>query len=369
MREVVRVAQRLGIVSPMQANASIALGTSEVTPIELTGAYAAFANGGAGVIPYVITRVETADGHILFQRVRGGLGRVIDDEAVAMMNAMMHETMVAGTARRAALPDWQGPGVKGPGPSQGFRDAWFVGYTATLVDPVSGSAMTTTARRAGPRGAICPWISGAGFMEAALAGDQSATAARRRSLGGRRARPTAPMAGLGGDPAMTGSTGHDESGWVPPPPRDTDGEPGPPWKAVRGLLRSAGRGRKALSGGYPRLLLPDKPCYIRARSRPWRAAILRESRSAIETRRRETPIGPLAEAIASYLGDPFGEMPGEAFRGYGDLRRVAGERFPWRGRLSILQSTSFSRQRPPSMEMLILIRCAQAAPRPSASRR
>ena len=48
VREVVRVAQRLGIVSPMQANASIALGTSEVTPIELTGAYAAFANGGAG---------------------------------------------------------------------------------------------------------------------------------------------------------------------------------------------------------------------------------------------------------------------------------------------------------------------------------
>jgi len=222
VREVVRVAQRLGIVSPMQANASIALGTSEVTPIELTGAYAAFANGGAGVIPYVITRVETADGHILFQRVRGGLGRVIDDEAVAMMNAMMHETMVAGTARRAALPDWQAGGKTGT--SQGFRDAWFVGYTATLVTGVwIGNDDNSPTRRAS--GGNLPVDIWAGFMEAALAGDHPQPLPGADRWRAPRA-PTAPMAGLGGDPAMTGSTGHDESGWVPPPPRDTGGEPG-----------------------------------------------------------------------------------------------------------------------------------------------
>ena len=52
-------AQRLGISSPLQANGSLALGTSEVTPLELVAAYAAFANGGTGVIPYVIAQVKT----------------------------------------------------------------------------------------------------------------------------------------------------------------------------------------------------------------------------------------------------------------------------------------------------------------------
>jgi len=222
VREVIRVAQRLGVISPMQANASIALGTSEVTPIELTGAYAAFANGGAGVIPYVITRVETADGHILFQRVRGGLGRVIDDEAVAMMNAMMHETMVAGTARRAALPGWQAGGKTGT--SQGFRDAWFVGYTATLVTGVwIGNDDNSPTRRAS--GGNLPVDIWARFMEAALAGDHPQPLPGADRWLTPRA-PAAPMAGLGSDPHMTGSTGHDESGWVPPPPRDTGGEPG-----------------------------------------------------------------------------------------------------------------------------------------------
>ena len=53
-KAVVQTAQRLGITSPLQANPSIALGTSEVTPLELVGAYGAFANGGHGRDPYVV---------------------------------------------------------------------------------------------------------------------------------------------------------------------------------------------------------------------------------------------------------------------------------------------------------------------------
>ena len=65
-KAVVQTAQRLGIASPLQANPSIALGTSEVTPLELVAAYAAFANGGSGVIPYVIAQVKTRrrQGHL-----------------------------------------------------------------------------------------------------------------------------------------------------------------------------------------------------------------------------------------------------------------------------------------------------------------
>src|ERR1700691_4689211 len=86
-KAVVRTAHRLGIASDLEPNASIALGTSEVTPLELVTAYAAFANGGIGVQPHVITRVRTANGKLLYARRNASFGRVIDPQYVAMMNA------------------------------------------------------------------------------------------------------------------------------------------------------------------------------------------------------------------------------------------------------------------------------------------
>ena len=65
---VVATAKRIGIISPLEANASLALGTSEVTPLELTGAYAAFANGGYRVYPYFVTEVDDAGGKVLYRR-------------------------------------------------------------------------------------------------------------------------------------------------------------------------------------------------------------------------------------------------------------------------------------------------------------
>jgi len=76
-KAVAQTAQRLGISSPLQANGSLALGTSEVTPLELVSAYAAFANGGTGIIPYVIAQVKTTDGKLVYKRpAGGGLGRL-----------------------------------------------------------------------------------------------------------------------------------------------------------------------------------------------------------------------------------------------------------------------------------------------------
>jgi len=133
-KAIVTIAHRLGIGSELQPNASIALGTSEVTPLELTAAYAPLANGGIGVQPFIITKVRTADGKLLYQRRGVGTGRVIDQQGVAMMNAMMTETLLTGTARKAELPGWQAAGKTGT--SQDWRDAWFVGYTSRLVTGV-----------------------------------------------------------------------------------------------------------------------------------------------------------------------------------------------------------------------------------------
>jgi len=130
-KTVVKTAHRLGITSDLEPNASIALGTSEVSPLELVSAYAAFANGGIGVQPHVITRVRTADGKQLYVRKNASFGRVIDPQYVAMMNEMMEETLLTGTAHKAELPGWQAAGKTGT--SQEWRDAWFVGYTSYLV--------------------------------------------------------------------------------------------------------------------------------------------------------------------------------------------------------------------------------------------
>ena len=130
-KTVVRTAHRLGITSELQPNASLALGTSEVTPLEMVTAYAPFANGGIGVQPYIISRVRTADGKQLYQRKGSSNGRIIEPQYVAMMNAMMQETLLTGTARKAELPGWQAAGKTGT--SQDWRDAWFVGYTSHLV--------------------------------------------------------------------------------------------------------------------------------------------------------------------------------------------------------------------------------------------
>jgi len=144
---VVRTAYRLGIESKLEPNASIALGTSEVSVLELVSAYATFANGGLAVVPHVVERIRTADGKTLYSHARQTLGRIVDARYVSMMNAMMRETLTSGTARRADLPGWQAAGKTGT--SQDFRDAWFIGYTSHLVTGIwLGNDDNTPTKRA-----------------------------------------------------------------------------------------------------------------------------------------------------------------------------------------------------------------------------
>jgi penicillin-binding protein 1A len=131
---VIRTAYRLGITSMLEPNASIALGTSEVSPLEMVSAYATFANGGLAVSPHVVERIRTADGKALYDRSQPPLGRIVDARYIGMINTMLHETLVSGTARGASLPGWAAAGKTGT--SQDYRDAWFFGYTAHLVTGV-----------------------------------------------------------------------------------------------------------------------------------------------------------------------------------------------------------------------------------------
>ena len=166
-KTVIATAHRLGVASDLRPDASIALGTSEVTPLELVNAYAPFANGGVGVQPHIIVKVRRADGKQLYQRKGSSFGRVIETQYVGMMNAMMQETLLTGTARKAELPGWQAAGKTGT--SQDYRDAWFIGYTSQLVAGVwlgndDGSA---TKRASGANLPVDIWSR---FMRDALHG-------------------------------------------------------------------------------------------------------------------------------------------------------------------------------------------------------
>ena len=133
-KEVVKLAHRLGIESELQANASIALGTSEVSLVELTSAYAPFMNGGYKATPHIIRRITTAKGKVLYENTYDNPPRVLDRSVVAMMNTMMMRVVTEGTGKTAKLPGWQVAGKTGT--TQSFRDALFVGYSSNLTTGV-----------------------------------------------------------------------------------------------------------------------------------------------------------------------------------------------------------------------------------------
>jgi penicillin-binding protein 1A len=132
-KTVVSTAHRLGIESNLTSNASLALGTSEVTLLELTDSFVPFANGGYKAPLHIIRRVTTNDGKVLYEYKSPAPSRVIDPRNVGMMNAMLSQTVESGTATKAKF-GWPAAGKTGT--SQNFRDAWFIGYTSNLTTGV-----------------------------------------------------------------------------------------------------------------------------------------------------------------------------------------------------------------------------------------
>lgn len=129
---VIAKARSLGITTDLRRDLSLALGTSEVTLIEMTGAFAGIANGGDLVRPWGIAEVRR-DGEPVFRHRPDEAGAASEavlpwkrDQILEMMRAVV----TAGTGQRAAF-DWPAAGKTGT--SQEHRDAWFVGFTDHLI--------------------------------------------------------------------------------------------------------------------------------------------------------------------------------------------------------------------------------------------
>ena len=101
----IEVAQRLGIKSELREGPSLALGTSEVTLLEMAGAYVAFSNGGSAIEPHVISRVRISSGRVLFASAAPRTDQVVEPSRIGALNDMMNAAVVYGTGRRAALAE------------------------------------------------------------------------------------------------------------------------------------------------------------------------------------------------------------------------------------------------------------------------
>lgn len=128
---VVATAKRFGIQSDLRDDASLALGTSEVSLLEITGAYAALGRDGVKVDPFVVQQVKSRSGKILYSRQRPAFTRVAGLREVSALNDMLVHVVTDGTGRKAGLPHHMAAGKTGT--TQDFRDAWFVGYTAQMT--------------------------------------------------------------------------------------------------------------------------------------------------------------------------------------------------------------------------------------------
>lgn len=132
-RENVRtVAQGFGVKSDLALGPALALGASESTLIEMTGAYAGILNGGSSVTPYGLIELSLQGDTSPLMGLSGGMGeRVISKDAARQLVYMMNQVSEIGSGRRAQLPDRQVAAKTGT--TQGARDAWFIGFTADYV--------------------------------------------------------------------------------------------------------------------------------------------------------------------------------------------------------------------------------------------
>jgi len=129
--KVIKLAKEMGIKSPIPEFPSIALGTAELTPLELTAAYGSFVNDGIFVEPSLILKVEDRWGHVIYQ-AKPVMHEAISPKVASQMISMMRGVVDGGTA--TSIRRWFNyPAAGKTGTTQDFADAWFVGYTPELV--------------------------------------------------------------------------------------------------------------------------------------------------------------------------------------------------------------------------------------------
>ncbi len=162
---VIATARKAGIRSPLTAGLSLALGASEVTPLELTSAYTVFANKGLYAEPYYIISVKNSEGEIL-EEASPVVTDAVRPEVAYVLTNMLKGVIQNGTGR--SVRSLNRPSAGKTGTTNDYRDAWFVGYTPDLATGVwvgFDDNRSMGRGETGGRAAAPIWLK---FMEQAL---------------------------------------------------------------------------------------------------------------------------------------------------------------------------------------------------------
>ncbi len=164
---VIAMAKRLGLTRPIQRNLSSMLGSSETTLLDLSAAYAPFANGGFRVKPLAVLAVlDPEGGSIETDAVERE--PVLKPEIAYVVTSLLESVVKEGTARSLAMMGFRIPSAGKTGTTNQGRDAWFVGFTPTLLCGVwTGDDQRRVTGLTGAKDALPSWEA---FMDRALAG-------------------------------------------------------------------------------------------------------------------------------------------------------------------------------------------------------
>ncbi|MBO37625.1 MAG: hypothetical protein CMM75_00400, partial [Rhodospirillaceae bacterium] len=132
-QKVINAAKRLGITSKITSHPSIALGTAEASLLEMTAAYAIFSNKGFPSWPYGIIEIQDSTNKVLYRRRPVRADPLVSKDTLKSMQSMLVNVVKTGTGTSASFDR---PAAGKTGTSQGFRDAWFIGFTAELATGV-----------------------------------------------------------------------------------------------------------------------------------------------------------------------------------------------------------------------------------------
>ena len=168
-KNIIRTARLAGLDAPLRPVPSLPLGSNEVTVLDITGAYASFANGGYRVQPWTVQEIRRPDGGLLYSRADdpdAQPAKAFPEDRIAQLNRMLANVVTNGTGRRANLEFTPQAGKTGT--TSAYRDAWFIGYTGHLVTGIwFGNDDYTPTRRM--TGGSLPAMTWKAFMEKALA--------------------------------------------------------------------------------------------------------------------------------------------------------------------------------------------------------
>jgi penicillin-binding protein 1B len=132
-KPIVELLHRLGVTSAIGDDlSSVALGSSSVSLMEITAAYGTVANGGIAVKPTAVRSTRDRQGDIVWNSVPDRQ-QAVSPQGAYVLTSLLEGVIQRGTARKAKVLGLQGTIAGKTGTTNGYRDAWFVGYTADLV--------------------------------------------------------------------------------------------------------------------------------------------------------------------------------------------------------------------------------------------